>query len=85
MVRGMLQECCHLPRHRQPLIVYYTDSGLSSCLNVLEHIVKLSLGQLFSPHASIINAHSSGQNLELDLRFPIGLTVQIPNPNYFIL
>ncbi len=35
MVRGMLQECCHLPRHRQPLIVYYTDSGLSSQL-VLE-------------------------------------------------
>lgn len=42
MVQGMLQECCHLPCHRQPLIVYYTDSGLSS-QPVIYHVESLSV------------------------------------------
>ncbi len=30
MGQGMLQECCHLPCHRQFQIACYIDSGLSS-------------------------------------------------------
>ena len=33
MVQGILQECCHLLCHRQPLIVFYTDPVLPSLHN----------------------------------------------------
>ena len=73
MEQEMLQECCHLPFHRQPLIVLYTDPGLAS-QPVLYHVESWSV----SPRASIINAYPSGQNLYIDLLFLIGIMVQIP-------
>ena len=42
MVQGMLQEYCHSRHHRQPLIVYYTDSGLLS-QPVLYHVESWSV------------------------------------------